>query len=213
MAILPYCVVVEESDVVAPETGVADAEIYELEEGGLRCFFSEIEGIPQATDAIRSMALQFRDVIQSVFAEQTTIPFRFVTLLHGERELRKFLKENSEKFLKALTKLDGCTQFELHLVRRALDKDRPEAASGTEYLKQKKEEADIFETTSESFRAAAGELAQAWHFRAGDDDARCYALVRRDDVDAFKRSLGGVKIPSELRAVMSGPWPPSEFVE
>lgn len=214
MAILPYCVVLEESDVVAPETGVAEAEIYELEEGGLRCFFSEVEGVPKDTEAIRKMALQFRDVIQSVFAEQTTIPFRFVTLLHGERELRKFLREHSKKFLTALQNLDGCVQFELHLVRRkTAASDIPDAESGTEYLMQKKAEADVFETTSELLRSSAGDLVRSWHFRAGDDDARCYALLARDNVDEFKRSLSKVKIPPELRVVMSGPWPPSEFVE
>ncbi len=211
MAIIPYCVVPEDSEVVAPETGVADAEIFELDESGLRCFFSDIERIPQDTETIRRMALQFRDVIQAVFAEQTTIPFRFVTLLHGERELKKFLRDHSKKFLPALKKLDGCAQFELHLRRQTKDQKPPE--SGTEYLQQKKAEGDVFEQASEDLRKAVGEVALEWHYRVGDDDARCYALLVRSKSDEFKRALGTARIPPELKVVVSGPWPPSEFVE
>lgn len=212
MSIVPYCVVDELATASAPPNGVAGAPVMEINEGGLRCFYSELDAVPQQQAAIREMALQFQQVVQHVFAGAATIPFRFVTLLRGEEELRDFLDENSERFVKALERLEGCAQFEMHL-RRKNGSEAAEAASGTEYLKTKKAAVDVFKATSESLRRAAGSLALGWHLREGDDDARCYALVERGTEAEFKRKLSGAKLSGELRVVMSGPWPPSEFVE
>lgn len=213
MAIVPYCVVTETAEVNVPETGINNADVLEVDVGGLICFYSEVEGVPQKTEAIRAMALQFRNVVQTLFATATVIPFRFVTLLRGEEELRIFLMEKEEKFMKALERLEGCVQFEFHLVRKEPAPEPEETMSGTDYLKGKKEAADIFETTSETLQKRAGERAKKWHFKPGDDDARCYGLVERKTVDDFKKAVSGAKLPAELRVVMSGPWPPSEFVE
>lgn len=213
MAIVPYCVVSETAQVNVPETGVGNADVLEVDVGSLICFYSEVDGIPQQTDAIRAMALQFRNVVQTLFATATAIPFRFVTLLRGEEELRRFLMEHEEKFTKALERLDGCAQFEIHLTRKGPAPEPEETMSGAEYLKGKKAAADIFETTSQMLDKRAGETALKWHFKPGDDDARCYALVQRAKLEEFKKALSGVELPAELRVVMSGPWPPSEFVE
>lgn len=212
MSIVPYCVIDELASATAPATGVGGAPVMELAEGGLRCFYSELDSVPQQQDAIRTMALQFQKVVQEVFATAATIPFRFVTLLRGEDELRDFLDDNSERFVKALERLEGCAQFEIHLRRRS-GHEEAEAKSGTEYLNSKKAEGDIYKTTSEALRRSAGDLALGWHLRQGDEGARCYALVERSTETEFKKALAGTKLTGELRVVLSGPWPPSEFVE
>ena len=213
MAILPYSVVEENARVKAPETGVSDGPIMELSEGGMRCFYSELESVPKDVPTIRAMALQFQKVVQEIFAQAVTIPFRFVTLLKTEDELRDFLDDNSERFVTALEKLEGTAQFELRLVRKTAEKYSDQPESGYEYLRARKAASDVFKKTSEALRASAGDLVMSWRLKVSDDEARSFALVERDKAQKFKEALAGAKLKGDLRVIVSGPWPPTEFIE
>jgi hypothetical protein len=213
MAILPYCVVEENARVKSPATGVSDAPIMELSEGGMRCYYSELDAVPKDVPTIRTMALQFQNVISEVFAQAVTIPFRFVTLLKTEDELRDFLEDNSERFVTALERLEGTAQFELRLVKKNQEKVKDEPESGYEYLRARKAASDVFKKTSEALRASAGDLVMSWRLKVSDDEAKSFALVERDKAQKFKEALAGAKLKGDLRVVVSGPWPPTEFIE
>lgn len=213
MAILPYCVVEENARVKAPATGVSDGPIMELSEGGMRCFYSELDAVPKDVPTIRTMALQFQNVISEIFSQAVTIPFRFVTLLKTEDELRDFLEDNSERFVGALEKLEGTAQFELRLVKKAQEKVTDQPESGYEYLRARKAASDVFKKTSEALRAAAGDMVMSWRLKVSDDEARSFALVEKEKAQKFKEALAGAKLKGDLRVVVSGPWPPTEFIE
>lgn len=211
MPLLPYCIVDELEDVQPPEAGVRDAPIQELASGGLRCFYSELDGMPTA-QTVREDALRFQEAINAVFSQTTVIPFRFVTLINSEDELEAFLKRRSKTFLEALERLSGTAQFEIRIAARER-RDEVPAASGTEYLESRQQENTSFHSAVDALRSAAGDLALEWHVREGDDSTRCFVLVRRDSATAAREKMSKAELPAELRVVLSGPWPPSEFVE
>lgn len=210
MPLLPYCIVSSDTNVVPPDVAVRGAELQTLEESGLTCFYSELDAAPKTSEEIRADALSFQDTVQKIFAQATVIPFRFVTLVGDEEELHDFLEDHSDDYLDALERLEGLVQFELRMKQTGAETDEPE--TGTAYLKAKQAANALVQKSSDALRKAAGALARDWHVREGES-VRCYALIARDSQDAFKKSVSGVKLPGEVRVVLSGPWPPSEFVQ
>src|SRR5690349_14275999 len=115
MPLLPYCIIDSESQVNAPETGVRGNALQSLEESGLTCFYSEVEGAPKTSEEVRADAMTFQQTVQALFAQTTVIPFRFVTLLGDEDELRDFLEDHADQYLEALERLKGLEQFEMRV--------------------------------------------------------------------------------------------------
>jgi hypothetical protein len=210
MPLLPYCIVSSESQVKPPDAGVRGGELLSLEESGLTCFYSEVEGPPKTSDEVRADALTFQETVQAIFAQATVIPFRFVTLLGSEEELHDFLEDHSEQYSEALGRLEGMEQYEMRMKQLPAPAEDEEA--GAEYLKQKVAANSAALSVSEALRSAAGELVRGWHFRDSGETVRCYALIQREAQQAFKKAISSAKIPGEVRVVLSGPWPPSEFV-
>ena len=136
MPLLPYCIVNSEANVKPPDAGVRGGVLQSLEEGGLRCFFSEVEGAPKTSEEVRADALSFQETVQNIFAQATVIPFRFVTLLEGEEELHDFLEDHAEQYGEALDRLQGLEQYEMRM-KQAVVPDAGEPETGAEYLKKK----------------------------------------------------------------------------
>ena len=212
MPLLPYCIVSSGSQVKAPDAGVRDGALLKLEESGLVCFYSEVDGAPKTSEEVRADALSFQETVQQIFAQATVIPFRFVTLVEGEEELHEFLEDHAELYLEALERLEGLEQYEMRM-KQAPVPPGDEGESGTEYLRKKLEASSAVETASIALRNAAGELVRGWHLRDSGETVRCYALINRDSQQAFKKAISTAKLPGEVRVVLSGPWPPSEFVQ
>lgn len=212
MPLLPYCIVHSEATVKPPDAGVRGGELQSLEESGLTCFFSEVEGAPKTSEEVRADAMSFQETVQSIFAQATVIPFRFVTLLEGEEELHDFLEDHAEQYREALHRLQGLEQYEMRM-KQVVVVDAGEPETGVEYLKKKLAASTAVGKATEVLKKAAGELARGWHVRDLGETVRCYALIQREAQHEFKKAVSTAKLPGEVRVVMSGPWPPSEFVQ
>ncbi|HWR37095.1 MAG TPA: GvpL/GvpF family gas vesicle protein [Clostridia bacterium] len=206
MSILPYCIVDEFAEIHPPAFGVREATIHDLSAAGLRCFYSEMDGMPTA-ETVREDALQFHEFVHAAFAQGTVIPFRFVTLLESEDELEAFLRRKAEAYVPALERLEGTVQFEMRISNKS-----PEQVEETATEDSRERQAALHDAAA-ALQQAAGDLALGWHTRNDEEHARCYGLVRRDSAQALREKLSKVALPPEIRVVMSGPWPPSEFVD
>ena len=94
--------------VTAPDIGVRKARVEIVEERDLRCFYSRIENL---NDAGKDDALQFHQVIASIFTKVAVIPFRFPMMVETEAELRGFLQEHAAEYSDALTRLRDAVQL------------------------------------------------------------------------------------------------------
>lgn len=212
MPLLAYCMMEATATIERPSAGVGGTTLEEFQESGLRCFFScfksreDLTRIPAAESA-----LAFHGVIQALFRQALVIPFRFPTLAENEEELRHWLREGAPRYTEALARLRDTAQMEIHI--RPPEQPSPGSpVSGGEYLRQKQSRAAGLSGAAEQFLQATRPWVIAWRQRQAGGDIRCYALVWRQTIPAFHSAAQSVSdlLPG---ARLSGPWPPTEFVE
>ena len=213
MPILPYCIVSDGVPVPEIVTGVAEARIERLQVGALACLYSEVAELPKDPGEVMQAAMRFQSVVQQVFGAGTVIPFRFPHLLENLEDLREFMARGYDTYTGALQRLSGMTQVEVKLTRKPQSPSAGEPTSGTEYLKARQAEFGAMQDTIAEFVEAGRAHAVEWRTRESPEAIRCYALVPHAGVADLKKSLSTVRPKPSIRAVVSGPWPPGEFVE
>jgi hypothetical protein len=206
MSILAYCIVASSSAALAPETGIRNVALMEVEEEGLRAFYSEYA--PSAKSA-REDALAFFAVNRAIFRDAAIIPFRFPTVLLGPQELSEHLIEHATQYATALQRLADMVQMEVRLTAPA---GKAGAESGAAYMKQKQQRAKALADTDSAVRKAAGAEAREWKFRETRDGIRCYALVERTHAATFADRVAKVGSKDHVAVAVSGPWPATEFI-
>ena len=213
MPLLPYCVF--SSALVLPEivTGVQEAPVLRLDDGGLSVLYSGVSALPQDPGELAQAAMSFQSTVQQVFGAGLVIAFRFPSQLATLDELRAHLRENAERYRNALMQLNGMAQMEVRLTQ--LGSGAPpsqDQTTGTEYLKAKQAQSQSITAAIEALKQAAGTLVHEWRTRESAGVSRSYALIPHDKAAEFKRVMGFVRLSGGTRAVISGPWPPSEFL-
>lgn len=203
--LLLYCMASEAGAPPAPLRGVDGAAVEHADEAGVRCYFSRLESLP-ARDA-REQALGFHQVVSAVFRSATVVPFRFPTVLADEAALRRWLGERASAVARELQRLDGQVQMELRISAEAA----AAPAGGRAYLEARRDELRHLGATAQRARDAAGDLIAEARERETQHGLRCYCLVRRADVAAFQQRVGALELEG-ARLLVSGPWPPTEFL-
>ena len=203
--LLAYCVT--DAPAALPATGVRGSPVRTMILESLNCIYSPLIP-PQEFD--RDDALKFHSVLNSVFAQHAVIPFRFPTLLQNEADLQNHLREKQTTYLQDLQRLVGLVQMEVRF-QSDQEKSKP-ARSGTEYLQSKQATSRGLESLAQQARAAVGDMVVDWKERLTDQGLRCYALVKRQQVADFKQRLQATKLASPKPAIVSGPWPATEFL-
>lgn len=213
MPLLAYCTMEASVTIEMPSAGVAAARVEELQESGLRCCFSRFQSREHLSrvPAVES-ALAFHQVLQALFRQAMLIPFRFPTLLEDEDELRQHLREHTPQYIEALSRLRNMAQMEIHIRTSQATESDPPAGSGREYLQQRQAQAAELKATAEKFSFATRPWVVEWRERQTDAGMRCYALLRRDAVSSFQHAAQALS-QNFSGTRLSGPWPPSEFLE
>ncbi len=211
MPLLAYCVLEEAAPVNGPATGVGGTEVEQIQDRGLRCFFSRLpsrETLSQIP-AVES-ALAFHQTVQTLFSQAMVIPFRFPTLVESEEELRGELRENASRYSEAVARLRGMVQMEVHISEPAQGA-REQPATGSEYLRARQARAGATTAAAGQFREATRQWTLDWREHGVANGVRCYALVRREGVAGFQTAAQALTV-SVRGSRVSGPWPPVKFL-
>lgn len=211
MPILTYCVSLAYHFLDAPTEGVGGAMVYELEEFGLRAWYSEVEeGTFSGAEHVTQAALAFHHFVAAVFREGSVLPFRFPTILESVDELHDHLEAKAAWYTSALRRSEGLAQFEARVVNRR--KAAAEAGSGTEYLEERKR---LWDQTAQAIAAvlkALEDFVREHHVKESQQGTRVYFLVDRTRIAAFRETAAKITIPDGFAVRLSGPWPPTEFL-
>jgi hypothetical protein len=207
--ILPYCIVAEAS-INAPATGVRETAVEEMDEDGLRCFYSRFERQPESFT--KEDVLQFHSTVQALFQHVAVIPFRFPTIVRSEQELRQFLHEKSAVYRATFEKLRNLVQMEVRIVNAA-EYPAGAAASGKEYLQRRLAAKRHRELGVAWAQRAVEDLCLDWRQRQTRDAVRCYALVLRENIGHFQNKIKAFSPSKNVHLFVSGPWPATEFIE
>ena len=189
---------------------------------------------------INSM-ITYHKVIESLFKEGAIIPFRFKTLLDSEEEVLSALKDKEDHYKDLLSTLDGVAEMGIRLVKEKpvcsdFSQDVQKSVSmadvenpGTSFLKsrralysvatwsndQKDEFCDLcarqFEGLFVNFKSEVSPLPEVQN-RKGLTMISVYFLVRKDLVQKFRSRFQELKLIINDKMMLSGPWPPYNFV-
>jgi len=85
--------------------------------------------------------------------------------------------------------------------------------SGTGYLEGRRDRYQQAHSVMDEFRQVSNSLAEEWIQRDTPSGIRSFALVDRSSLAVFLERIGRVVTPADISARVTGPWPPSEFVE
>jgi hypothetical protein len=213
--VLAYCVAEQQSQIDTPRSGVEEAPVRAVDAGVLRCFVSDF-GSYMPNEPVPEMVKAFNQVLQRIFAQTTIIPFRFPTLVESEDVLRQFLEGRFAEYGSALRRLSNKVQMDVRISVNSgggpTDSSR-QSQSGKSYLKDKRERYQQAQSMLEEFRRVSGSLAEKWVQDDTPSGIRGFALVDRSSLPVFLEKIGCVLTPAEVSARITGPWPPSEFVE
>ena len=211
MPILAYCVSLAHHFLDAPLVGISQATVFEVEDLGLRAWYSEVEEDTfSGADHVTKAALEFHRFISAVAREGTVLPFRFPTILETPDELRSHLEDKAQWYTAALRRSEGLAQFEARILSKT--KLASEADSGTEYLEQRKQ---LRERTAEAVtRLLRGldDYLREHHVKESQQGTRVYLLVERARVAPFRDTAGKINVPDGFEIRLTGPWPPTEFL-
>jgi hypothetical protein len=211
MPILAYCVSLSHHFLDAPPVGVGDATIFEVEDMGLRAWYSEVEeGSFSGAEQVTKAALEFHHFVSAVFREGTVLPFKFPAILDSVDDLRDHLEDKAAWYLKALNRSAGLAQFEARIFSKV--KVPAIAESGTEYLEQRKKLRESITEAVTSVAQGLNEFLREHHVKDTQQATRMYLLTDRTRVASFKEAAGKIIVPDGIEIRLSGPWPPTEFL-
>lgn len=213
MPILLYCVAEASAPLNWPPTGVLGQPVSRIEHSGLAVFVSRDSSSDRWTRLpARESALEFHQVLRELFRSAGILPFRFPTILSGDRELEVHLESAGERYKHLLEKYKTSVQMEV-LLSAAEKPGAPSAASGAEYLRSRKNQRDELDQIVAGFPSRAGSTVIEWHVRSFSQGVRWFARLERDSVDRFNAAMKSLQLPPGYMARVSGPWPVMEFFD
>ena len=211
MPILLYCVT-EKSELPNLGTGVAGVPVLSFEHLELAALFSQgawAEGWIGAP--LKESARQFHQVLHRVFESRAIIPFRFPTLMREAEELAAHVRANAEAYLAQLRRFRTSVQMDITVAHSVPLTTR--RSSGAEYLHERRKQSEELDRIAKNLYAHADSATRDWRIRTAQHGLKILALLDRESVAVFNRSLQGFAVPPGLSIRISGPWPVTEFLE
>ena len=212
ITVLAYCITEQQSQFDVPSPGVDGEPVRWVDVDALRCFFSNFAS-PMADHPAPEILTAFNRVLHAIFSHITIIPFRFPTVVENEGVLRQFLETRSDDYRAALHRLHNKVQMDVRLILDPVSASEAPPRSGKSYLEHRQARHQEIQSVLDKFRCAANSLAESWVQRDTPSGARGFALVDRSALPLFVEKIGSVLTPAGISARVTGPWPPSEFVE
>jgi gas vesicle protein GvpL/GvpF len=211
--VLAYCVAEQQTQFSSLGTGVEGAPVRWIDAGRLRCFVSDFAAqMPYAP--VPEMVKAFNQVLQRIFAQAVIIPFRFPTIVESEDTLRQFVESRAAEYSGALKRLRNKVQMDVRIIFKTRENvNTSSSKSGRGYLEGRRDRYQQAQSVMDQFRHVSNSLAEEWIQRDTPSGIRSFALVDRSSLAVFLERIGSVITPADISARITGPWPPSEFVE
>jgi len=195
-----------------PATGVHGVPVSCISNAGLHCFYSAVEAVSSDAAELKKEALEFYRVTHALFESAAIIPFRFPTILADETAIRDHLQSRKDAYIQALSRFHETVQMEIRFfVERSPAASQLGNTSGAKYLQNVAHRVRNVDNAIAACLAAINQEVIDFRQRKSVHGVRCFALVRREAVKQFQDHIQQIRLDPDLKAAVSGPWPPTEF--
>ncbi|MBU4485619.1 MAG: GvpL/GvpF family gas vesicle protein [Candidatus Delongbacteria bacterium] len=183
-----------------------------------------------------SLILAYENVIEAFYKHTTILPMRYGSFLE-ELQVIELLEKHHEEYLLGLKYLKGCTEFGIRMIlpvnTQNLQREKNDfiiedfdSSTGSSYLKSlkkfylkddkiKQEDAKLNKWCSCAFAGIYKEYKLENSAVNQNNKNRLlsfYFLVWKEFTESFKKQFRELIPPSGGKILMSGPWPPYNFV-
>jgi hypothetical protein len=216
VALLVYCLALTDDHSVMVAAGVCGTPVRDFELGRLRVYVSDIadvEGCLGTAEAMKKAAVEFKQVQREIVAVITPLAFGFPTLLEKEDALPMFVGERESEYEAVLRRLAGTVQYEVLATWDEQQGDTATPVSGAEYRKRREQEMARVAAVDEKLKRVTAGIVREWRQRRERKAHRWFGLLERERREEFLTALRSAGPSEGVRVRLSGPWPPSEFVE
>jgi len=231
MAYLLYGIL-KESVINEILTGVKGQPLIFVEAHGLCAAVSELdveEGAPPVAEL-----LAYAQVVEALHHHQAVVPMRYGCFLNGIPAIQDILKARQRQYEALLAELAGHVEMGIRILLpareceaispagAALPEEAP-AINGRAYLALRKVHYRMQEETTQGRQALIDRYIKAFsglyaRHRTETDAKKesvilsLYFLTPEIDVNRFRETFGGMMAKGNDEAMLSGPWPPYNFV-
>lgn len=208
--ILAYCAFRHAPGLTLPALGVNAGQVQAAASGELSILWSKVEW-PFEPEHLQKNAVEFHEVVRSVFHQTAVIPFRLLSVFEDQLAFESFASENQHRFLEDLVRLKNFVQMEC-VIYPAPSRPDVDRSSGKAYLEQKAVAMRSSEGFAQAVQRAVAHLSSEVRVREAKSGTRIFVLVERGREQEFRQVVSAVPIPEHLSRRMSGPWPAAEFL-
>jgi hypothetical protein len=226
---LVYCILREVRPLpCALPAGVEGAQVLLVAEGGLAAACSVVPDGCATPTVPRATA--FAWVVGALHAVTAVLPFRYGNFLDSSERVLNLQRVHREEFLQSLEEVQGCDEMGLRILlenRPGLVCAQPAYAApggtGREFLEGRRahyaaeecDEALAAQAAAEARGALEGLAVKCRADRSSAAAGRLlsfFFLVRRENVERFRKAFGQLQQETSAKMLLTGPWPPYNFV-
>jgi hypothetical protein len=228
MAYILYCITAPQQNLAVLSKGIGGQAVSLIVEGPLAAAASLLpkrELTPTADDL-----LACEGVVEALYRIQAVVPVRFGCIFDDETEVRHFLHERREEFHALLSQLKGMVEMGVRIMPRQENDNNSHrllsgrSAAGTDYLAVRRDHYAAVERETRNLEEIGQQICASLsrllvqsreepRTSAGGGIFSLYFLIQRSSIDAFHREISQIRPTLARKILVSGPWPPYNFVE
>ena len=193
-----------------PVAGLEEAPLERRRVEGLELVLSRSQTPPSA-EISRESVLRHAEVVEELMSRSAAVlPAQLGHAFRNEDELTAAVREQAPQLERGLQRVRGCVEFGLRAIPSE-SASEVDAASGTDYMRARLEEARRGDRLVERLHEPLARLARDVTLRQHGGELSAAYLVAREDVAAFQHAIAHVERSPEVTVVCTGPWPPYSF--
>jgi hypothetical protein len=235
MRYLVYCIFKSpEQPITEMVTGIAGHPVTLISKNGLCAAVSVIAD----SDPVASISglLAYEKTVESIQRSRTIIPMRYGCLFEEEAQLHHFIEERSRTYEALLIELEGCVEMGIRVLLEDVREKVPPTplfagnaslsiptTPGAAYLEAQRARFESRDQESAEQQMIAKEICSALSgcfVRSKQEFSQgfgrrllsLYFLIRGNAVESFREVFRSIRLPESARLLVSGPWPPYNFV-
>jgi len=232
---LVYCVFATTGESPAVPARIDRQPVFLIKHNGLSAVVSRVPASTRETGSDIPDLLAYEKVIEEFFQDRAVLPMRYGSLLQDESQVIELLQQHSQEYQATLREVEGCVEMGIRIMVEKTEEERRNerssstlpSSSGEGYLQARRRYYAEREWPSQVEAALAkrcriafdglflkwkAEFSQLPNFVFLVPVLSLYFLVQRECEADFRRVFQAVSRSESVRMLLSGPWPPFNFM-